>query len=444
MQNIVSTKIGKKIENKKLLAAVSGGVDSMVMLWIMLQIKKDIPFQLEVIHINHNLRGDESDGDEQLVVDFCKKNNIKCKVESKDVNAFQKANKQTLEQAARVVRHNAINEYKLHGKFDYVLFAHNSDDQAETVLMHIARGGGLKGATGMKEKEDLIRPLIQFSKSEIYKYAKENQVPFREDSSNASLNYTRNFLRHEIFSKLEEVYPNIKENLIRFAKIAKEDDEYIEGTIDYSSISYEKDCIRVKNEVFNQSAAVFSRIIKKVLNDCRIYFDIESKHIQAIKQLSLSKNGNYLCLPHGLYVHKEYDYVVFSTNKPIFLQEEYKNLKLDNKSINDYDLLVVDINSVKFGDGNLYFDFDKIPESAIWRVRKDGDVFHKLGSGTKKFSDVLIDKKIPLRKRKDLIVLAENNKILLAPGIDISDDVKVTKSTKRIGKLVCNKVDNNK
>jgi len=95
MQNIVSTNIGKKIENKKLLAAVSGGVDSMVMLWIMLQIKKDIPFQLEVIHINHNLRGDESDGDEQLVVDFCKKNNIKCKVESKDVNAFQKANKQT-------------------------------------------------------------------------------------------------------------------------------------------------------------------------------------------------------------------------------------------------------------------------------------------------------------------------------------------------------------
>ena len=159
--------IASQIKNKRLLVAVSGGADSMVLLNLLKNLQKDINFYIKVIHINHNLRGSESDADAEFVKTYCDRSNIDCSIESVDVLSYKDKNKQTIEQAARELRYNAIFNLKKQEKFDYILTAHNLDDQVETVLMNLCRGCGLSGAMGIKPRKEIIRPLLSVSKSEI-------------------------------------------------------------------------------------------------------------------------------------------------------------------------------------------------------------------------------------------------------------------------------------
>lgn len=441
MQYLDISSIINKIENKRILVGVSGGADSMVLLSLLLDLQKSINFYMEVIHVNHNLRAKESDDDQKLVEMYSQKNNLKCIVKSVNVLKNKNDNKQTLEQSARELRYNVINEYKQENKFDYVVIAHNSDDNAETVLMHICRGSGLRGASGIQERNCILRPLLCYSKEQILQYAIVNKIPFRDDSSNKDIKYTRNFIRHEILPKLAEIYPNIKENLIRFAEIASIDNSFIDSVIDYSLIKKEKDCVKLSVDVFSQFETVYSRLIYRVINMLGIYSDIEYKHIGLIKELSTLKNGNYITLPHNLYVYKEYNYLVFSLIKSKVKTIDYKQYSMGEIEFLNYKIEIDEVTSddVNFGDGALYFDLDSIPSTAIFRTKKDGDIIQRLGTGTKKFSDYLTDKKVPLRLRDSLVVLANNNKILLTIGMDISDDIKITSTTNRIGKLIYKK-----
>ena len=205
MQEINISGITKRIENKRVLVAVSGGVDSMVLLSCLVDLREYVNFYMEVIHINHNLRGTESNEDAKHVLNFCKNINVPCVIKSVDVIKNKNENKQTLEQSARDLRYKEIYNYQESNKFDYIVIAHNSDDNAETVLMHICRGSGLKGASGIKENDKILRPLLEYSKAEIIKYAKENNIKYREDSSNTDIKYVRNYIRHEILPRLEEI-----------------------------------------------------------------------------------------------------------------------------------------------------------------------------------------------------------------------------------------------
>lgn len=437
MREINVNHISKKIENKRVLVAVSGGADSMALLSLMLNLQKDINFYMEVIHINHNLRGVESDDDERLVVAFCKDKKIPCVVRSVDVITNKNKNKQTLEQAARNLRYMEINKYKELNKFDFVIIAHNNDDNAETILMHICRGSGLRGATGIKENDKILRPLLDYSKEEIVEYVNQNKIPFREDSSNKDTRYVRNFIRHEILPKLEEIYPNVKENLSRFAEIARLDDEFVNENVDYNVIKKQNNLIKLHISVFDQKEPIINRIIYKVINELNIFADIEHKHLKLIKELSNMKNGNYICLPHNLNVYREYDYLVFTLKDIKHEKTDYCLYKVGETKFNGFSINICEVSSdeVEFGDGNLYFDLDSIPNDSVFRAKKDGDVIHKLNSGTKNFSDYLTDKKVPLRSRNNITVLAHEDKVLLALGLDISDDIKITSSTNRIGKL---------
>ena len=437
MQEIDISNVINQIHNKKLLLAVSGGVDSMVMMELFAKLQKNNDFYMEIIHINHNLRGEESDQDACFVQKKAKQIRIPCKVVSVDVKKHKVDNKQTIEQAARELRLGAIEKYKNANKFDFVVFAHNGDDQAETVLMHICRGSGLKGAAGILNQEGVLRPLLKYSKKSIIKYAVENNIEYREDSTNSSIEYTRNYIRHEILPKLEEIYPNVKNNLIRFAEIANADNDYILSSIDMSKIICDKDMVSIHFSVFDEKESIYSRMVFSALNMLGVYSDIEQKHVLMIRDLSYMKNGAYICLPNGLFAYKEYEYVVFSHKKPKNMQnncEKYKfgTVKLGNANIN---IIEVSSDDVVFGEKELFFDADSIPSDAVFRYRKVGDVFHKLNSGTKKFSDYLTDRKVPLKDRDHIVVLASKNRILLALGLDISDDIKITSSTSRIAKI---------
>ncbi len=206
------SRLGVK-NTSSVLAAVSGGVDSMSLVFILNQLRKQGHLKkLTLIHINHSLRGKESEKDESLVKKFAKKIRIPLQTFSVDTRFYAGVNKIGIEEAARILRYEKIGELVSSKKFDFVATAHNANDQAETVLMNIVRGSGLNGLQGIPELRQLgsgsmlIRPILGISKSELRDFAKENGIPFREDKSNDSLDFQRNRVRHLVLPALEKAF----------------------------------------------------------------------------------------------------------------------------------------------------------------------------------------------------------------------------------------------
>jgi tRNA(Ile)-lysidine synthase len=193
------------LSGKKLLLAVSGGIDSIVLTDLLLQ----LDFKIGVAHCNFQLRAEESDQDFSFVKDFCKKNNIPFFGQHFDTKEYAERHKLSIQIAARKLRYDWFDELLKTEGFDYLLTAHHADDSVETFLINFTRGTGLDGLTGIPQRNDkIIRPLLLFSREAIENYAKENNIQWREDSSNASDKYVRNKIRHEIIPILKELNPS--------------------------------------------------------------------------------------------------------------------------------------------------------------------------------------------------------------------------------------------
>lgn len=411
----------------KLLLGISGGADSMVLLDIIRRVKEEKNFSFFVVHVEHGIRGEESKNDARFVQEYCKQFNIDCKVEYKDIPKLAKKYKQTIEQCARNERYNIFNS--LLPKEGKLVLAHHMGDQAETVLMHIFRGSGIEGATGIASNNKILRPLLNFSKSQILEYAKLNNIRFVEDSTNNDTNYTRNFIRNEILPKLEEFYPKVTENLCKFAFFCRQAQDFIESSIKKEWIQQIKNGAVVSGEVFGCHPVQINKIIKIAYNLCGEWADLESKHIDIIKNFYVNcKSGATLNLPHGILCEKRKDKLYF-----------VKNVKTDNFnlpfSIGKFEYQGSIITSTKVnkmqGKGQ-FLDLDKLPNTCVWRTRLPNDTFAKLGSGSKKLNDYFTDKKIPKPLRDNVLLLADGNKILLVLGYDISDNAKIDNKTKQI------------
>lgn len=210
----------------KILVACSGGVDSMVLLEIFNLWSQRKKVQVFAIHCNHQLRGEESENDAKMVEEWCTGKNIPLKIERLPVIEYQRDRGGNLEEIARDLRYQAIQKVADEIQVDIVVLGHHQDDQAETVLLHLFRGSGY--FKGMKEKRgDFIRPLLSFSKDEIYQFAKEQKIPYWEDSSNQDQDFRRNWIRAELLPLLEEkIQPEIKSVLGRWAILANDEEEF--------------------------------------------------------------------------------------------------------------------------------------------------------------------------------------------------------------------------
>ena len=429
--NRIEEKVSEAIcQNKHYLVAVSGGADSMVLLYACKKIAEEKDAFIRAITVEHGIRGEASKKDANFVCNYCKDNNIDCKLVHVNVIKLAKENKQTIEESARNLRYKAFFEELKQNEI--LLVAHNQNDQAETVLMHIFRGSGIDGARGIKERENLLRPLLGVSKTEILDYAKAHKIQFVTDETNDDTSYYRNYIRKEVLPKIEKIYPNVAENISKFAEYCAQSESLIESLVNPNWFVINDDILCLDESVLNQNPLVFAKSIKKAYNMLGEYSDLESKHIELIYDFwKTAKSGLILNIPHGIIVEKRKNNVIFykikEQNNSVCKFEIGENILPNGEHIFVEKISKEDID---YSGRDYFADYHKIPFDAVWRTRREGDRFQKLGSrGSKKLNDYFTDKKFDFSKRDSQILLAKNQKILFVEGIDVSDDIKVDAGT---------------
>ncbi|MDD4350906.1 MAG: tRNA lysidine(34) synthetase TilS [Clostridia bacterium] len=419
--------------------AVSGGRDSMALLHYLNSIKDKLDCQVLAVNIDHCIR-ENSANDSLFVHDYCEENNIR--FYKFKVDALKLAHEQNLstEQAARQARYGVFESLIQKGVVNKIALAHHTSDQAETILLNIFRGTGLAGAKGMEANREnkFVRPFLDTSREEIEKYIAHNQIPYVDDETNSQNDFTRNYLRNVVMPLLNKKFPSIEKNVINFGKICEQDENYINSQIHMGAITSLNQTSRIPLTYFNFAPSIINRIVLKVLNKySKNVGNIESKHVAQVCEFAKnSQNGALICLPNGIKVYKEYDFITVTLTANAKLTAVHK-FKKGTTYLEGYGSIIVK-GSQKLGESDSkthYIDADTVPENAIWRFRTEGDTFAPFANGTKKLKSYLIDKKIPQRLRDTIPVLAVENTILVVANVEISDKLKVTEDTKKIYKI---------
>ncbi len=407
---------------------VSGGIDSMCLLHFLNSNKEALDIDVVAIHINHGIR-EESDDEARFVVQKCKEMGVRVYKFTIDSPKIAREKKISLETAAREGRYGVFEALVKKDIVDKVALAHHQSDQAETILMHIFRGCGVSGARGMDPIRDkiYIRPMLPVSKEDIADYANMNNIEYVEDASNKDTSYTRNYLRNVVMKDILKKWPNAIEAITNFANAVSEDDDFIKASINTNALMIDKKIVQMPCYYFKGRSSVYSRIVFKALSLIGVTKDIERKHIEMIKELAISlENGKKIKLPFDVTISKEYDFLTFENNY-VERAELDKPFKMEDFAVPHFGTVALRrVKTEKMGEnGALYFDNRKLPKGAKWRYREEGDVFEKFGGGTKKLKSFLIDKKVPVRLRDFIPVLAYGNEVFVVAGIEVSEKVKV-------------------
>ena len=407
---------------------VSGGIDSMSLLSFLNEHKQLLDIDVVAIHINHGIR-EESEAEARFVLQKCREMGVRVYKFSIDAPKIAKDKRLSVETAAREGRYGVFEALVRKDIVDKIALAHHQSDQAETILMHIFRGCGVSGARGMEPIRDkiYIRPMLPVSKEEINLYASTHNLEFVEDSSNNDISYSRNYVRNVIMKDILKKWPNAIEAINNFAAAVSEDDEYIKSNLDLNALLFDDKIVQMPCSYFYDSSAIYSRIVFKALKFIGAKQNIEKKHIEMIKDLALNlENGKKIKLPFDIVVTKEYDFLTFENN---FVEKPHlsKVLKCEEFDAPNYGKIVIKRvkSDAKLEENALYFDYRKVPKTARWRYREEGDVIEKFGGGTKKLKSFFIDKKIPVRLRDYIPVLADENEVYVVAGVEISEKVKV-------------------
>jgi len=408
------------LKNSKIALALSGGRDSMALAYALKA--QGTPFF--AINFEHGIRGDKSVKDSQFVKTWCKKNGVECLSITLDTPTYAKEKGLTIEQGARELRYFHFDKLLQEGRCDYIALAHHNDDQVETILMRLFRGTGVRGLKGMSEVSGkYVRPLINYTREDIDKYVNENNIPFVEDETNKDEGYTRNYIRSQL-KELKKRFPTIGESIARLSRSATEIDEYLLAQIgDIEMIDGE--CSMDVDEF--DTPATAKRKILAIFEKLGVRQDVEERHYPLIFDLANAENGKKIDLPHGIVAHKDGEKVVFST---LTTPDDMEEIPFECKTIEGV-ITVTPVDKFEKGD-DLVIDLNKVPKQAVLRHPREKDKIRKFGGGSKSLGDFLTDKKVPLRKRKDLIVLASapsgyknSNEILFVLGVEISADLKV-------------------
>lgn len=439
----------------KVLVAVSGGPDSVCMLYVLVSLKNELNLKLHVAHLNHKLRGADSDADAAYVARLCRRLKIPANIEERDVKAYKTEHKISLEEAAREVRYAFLAEVAKAVGARSLAVGHTTDDHIETILMHLIRGSGTRGLQGLQPLScwhnlTVIRPLLPVSRGETAEYCREKRLSPRLDASNLSLSLLRNRIRLKLIPMLRSYNPGIVEALLRTARIAADDISYIEDEAEkvWEDVARkEKGAVILDREKFLELPSSLKRQVlrismEKLLGSLK---DIEMRHIEDMLAASAKPAGKSLDLPGGLTFSVEYDRYVLSHKLSALiplpsLKGEYRLNIPGETSLPGWRVeatLITPKMVKKDAEGyKAYFDFAKTGSELTVRSLRPGDRFQPLGmSQTKKLGEFMLDAKIPRSWRQRVPIVCSPEQIIWAVGWRIDERVKVTESARRVLRL---------
>ncbi len=381
----------------KVVCAVSGGADSMALLWAMYLLKDKLKISLSAAHFNHCLRGEESDRDAAFVRDFCAGYHIPLAEGAAQVVAGEKG----LEAAAREARYAFLRT--LEGK---IATAHTADDNGETVLMHLVRGTGLKGLGGISPVNGkLIRPMLEITRDEVLAFLAEYSIPFVEDSSNKTDAFLRNRLRHRVMPLLKQENPSFSKNLSAMALRLRQDEDAL-------AAEAEKAMTCDVRELRGLTPGIRSRVLGQMLVNAGVK-EPEAEHIAALEKLVFSgKPSAKACFPGGVTMTRSYDVLVVGEKEEKIVPRE-----LCCPGVTDVPEAGMKIHCRPAGelpvcDGA----FSVIPQGRlVVRSRREGDAI-RLQGGTKSLKKLFIDRKIPAARRDRVPVIADDTGVVGVAG----------------------------
>ena len=432
-------------KNERILTAFSGGADSVFLLYFLYKFSNRFGIRLGAFHLNHRIRGREADEDMQFCRETAASYGIEFYSVSKNVRAYAKKNKMSVEEAGRKIRYSELEKARKKFGYDKIATAHNSSDNTETVLLNLVKGAGLSGISGIPERRgNIIRPVLILTKDEIRDYLKEQGISFRLDSSNFSENYERNFLRKEIVPRLrEKLNPSLEDGIFKSASLFRNYAAYIAEIIEKA----EKDIIKYgKNELKLSVPGLLiteSRVAGDLLrSSLKKNFSVQMTFNDSKKVLSLlsKQPGTKEKLTGNLTAFRERDEIlIFRGGKP----EEFKQklvkeghpVKIDGR-----ELIIEKKNSMPgryaSNRNEEFIAADGLKREFLLRRWKDGDRFFPLGlKGSKKLSDFLNEQKISSSKKREQLVLTNGRRIVWVLGLRIDDRFKLTSNTKKVYRL---------
>ena len=413
------------LSGKKLLLATSGGLDSMVMV----DLFRKLSFEIAIAHCNFQLRGVESFEDQNFVQNYAESNEIKLFVTQFDTEAFAKDYKLSTQVAARELRYNWFYELLETENFDYVLTAHHADDNLETFLINLVRGTGLDGLTGIPaQNENVIRPLLLFSRQEIEQYAKEDNIDWREDSSNASDKYLRNKIRHNLVPILKELNTDFLSSFHKTQVYLQESKTMVEDAsiMVYQQVAKEsgKDIHFDLNKL--QQLPNYKSYLYQWLREFGflawedIYDLVESQSGKQVfsNEFRLLKNRDFLILSPINIEDKKEEYYIFKDQKEI---DSPLNLSFSK------------VADISIGSNRAIFvDEDKLHFPLVLRRWNGGDSFQPFGmeGKSKKVSKIFKDEKLSLIDKENIWLLCSDDTIVWIIGIRQDERFKIEKTTK--------------
>jgi len=433
---------------EKILAALSGGPDSVFLLYLLSKFSRRLKIEVSSVHINHSLRGKDSDEDELFCKELCRDKKIEFYSVKKNVSSFARRNGYSLEEAGRIIRYREFERILKRNKLDKIATAHNANDNTETVLLNLIKGTGLDGISGIPEmRENIIRPVLCFTKEEILAYLGRNQITFRTDKSNEGIDFERNYLRNKILPLIKEkLNPSVDRSLLISSENFRNIREFILNSEADLFRGIEKDPggnLKLQLSDLNKTKESLKGLLLKTLLERELNMQVFSNDIRKILSLVTAQAGKQIELSGGIIFFRERDYLkIFRREKnPEIYSEKIRIGEMKSTPFGKVSIRKCDRRSPVYSNNKNkeYISADAVSAEFTIRRWKKGDSFHPMGmNGSKKISDFLNEQKVESSGKKNHLILLNNNKIVWVIGLRIDNRFKITSSTKKILELCLN------
>lgn len=438
IQNVTENKLFEP--SQKVLLAISGGIDSMVLLHLF----EKSGFNFGIAHCNFQLRGDESDKDEEFVKSQVLIHGVPAFFETFETKEYANINGVSIEMAARDLRYDYFEKIRIENSFDFIVTAHHQDDLIETFFLNLSRKTGIKGLTGIKNKAGkLVRPLLFAGRSNIESYARSNFIEFREDSSNSEVVFQRNFLRHKILPLFSELNPSFKKNILASIENLKDAEQVYTGFLQTEKFSVVSE---TENEtVINIEGLQKTSFPKIVLLEILSEYNFNATVVDEIsKSLSTNSGKQFFSKTHRAVKDRRNLFI-----SPINVGEN-KIYYIEQDDIELFVPLDITIEKLPADDFTIVkeanvacLDLEMVEFPLLIRKWQQGDYFQPLGmTGIKKLSDFFIDQKIPIHEKENTWILCSGKKIVWIIGQRIDNRFKVTPNTTQVLKIEMKSLEN--